>query len=47
MLFARQLNALCKLPKRFHSWYGDQITLKTEMDAQKTIHGQAFCHPYF
>jgi hypothetical protein len=35
VLFARQLNALRKLPKRFHLWYGDQITLKTELDAQK------------
>ncbi len=42
MLFARQLNALCKLPKRFHSWYGDQITLKTEMDAQKRFMGRPF-----
>lgn len=33
VLFVRQLNALRKLPKRFHLWYGDQMTLKSELDA--------------
>ena len=33
VLFLRQLNALRKLPKRFHRWYGDQMTLKNELDA--------------
>jgi hypothetical protein len=33
ILFLRQLNALRKLPKRFQRWYGDQVTLKTELDA--------------
>ncbi len=33
VLFVRQLNALRKLPKRYHLWYGDQITLKSELDA--------------
>ncbi len=33
VLFVRQLNALRKLPKRFHRWYGDQVTLKSELDA--------------
>jgi len=33
VLFVRQLNALRKLPKRFHRWYGDQMTLKSELDA--------------
>ena len=32
VLFVRQLNALRKLPKRFHRWYGDQVTLKSELD---------------
>jgi len=32
ILFLRQLNALRKLPKRFHRWYGDQMTLKSELD---------------
>jgi len=31
VLFVRQLNALRKLPKRFHQWYGDQVTLKSEL----------------
>ena len=34
VLFLRQLNALKKMPKRFHRWYGDQMTLKSELDAQ-------------
>ena len=33
VLFVRQLNALRKLPRRFHRWYGDQMTLKSELDA--------------
>lgn len=33
VLFLRQLNALRKMPKRFHRWYGDQMTLKSELDA--------------
>ena len=33
ILFVRQLNALRRLPKRFHRWYGDQVTLKSELDA--------------
>ncbi len=32
VLFLRQLNALRKMPKRFHRWYGDQMTLKSELD---------------
>ena len=35
VLFLRQLNALKKMPKRFHRWYGDQMTLKSELDAPK------------
>lgn len=33
ILFLRQLNALRKSPKRFQRWYGDQVTLKKELDA--------------
>ena len=33
LLFVRQLIALRKLPKRFHRWYGDQMSLKSELDA--------------
>jgi hypothetical protein len=33
IVFLRQLNALRKLPKRFHRWYGDQVTLKSELEA--------------
>ena len=33
VIFLRQLNALRKMPKRFHRWYGDQMTLKSELDA--------------
>jgi hypothetical protein len=33
ILFLRQLNALRKLPKRFQRWYGDQVTLKSELAA--------------
>ena|SRR5258706_13016231 len=32
ILFVRQLNALRKLPKRYHLWYGDQVTLKSELE---------------
>lgn len=34
LVFLRQLNALRRLPKRFHRWYGDQVTLKSELEAQ-------------
>lgn len=33
VVFLRQLNALRRLPKRFHRWYGDQVTLKSELEA--------------
>jgi CheY-like chemotaxis protein len=33
ILFVRQLNQLRKLPKRFQLWYGDQVTLKSELDS--------------
>lgn len=33
LVFLRQLNTLRKLPKRFQRWYGDQVTLKRELDA--------------
>ena len=33
ILFLRQLNVLRKMPKRFQRWYGDQMTLKNELDA--------------
>lgn len=33
ILFVRQLNQLHKLPKRFQIWYGDQVTLKSELDS--------------
>lgn len=35
VLFIRQLNALKKMPKRFHLWYGDQVTLKRELDSDR------------
>jgi hypothetical protein len=35
IVFLRQLNALRKLPKRFHRWFGDQVTLKSELDAPR------------
>ena len=31
VLFIRQLNALRRMPKRFQQWYGDQVTLKSEL----------------
>ena len=31
IIFLRQLNALRKMPKRFHRWYGDQVSLKKEL----------------
>lgn len=33
ILFVRQLTLLRKLPKRFQLWYGDQVTLKSELDS--------------
>jgi hypothetical protein len=33
IVFLRQLNALRRLPKRFQRWYGDQVTLKSELEA--------------
>jgi len=42
ILFVRQLNALRKLPKRFHRWYGDQVTLKSELDTSGRFVIQAF-----
>ena len=35
ILFLRQLTQLRKLPKRYQEWYGDQITLKTELDSAR------------
>jgi hypothetical protein len=37
ILFVRQLNRLRKLPKRFHEWYGDQVTLKSELDSGRYV----------
>jgi hypothetical protein len=34
-IFARQLDQLRKLPRRFQEWYGDQVTLKRELDSQQ------------
>lgn len=42
ILFLRQLVALRKLPKRYHRWYGDQITLKNEMDASSRFAARNF-----
>ena len=33
VLFLRQLNMLKKMSKRFQLWYGDQVTLKKELDS--------------
>lgn len=35
ILFLRQLTQLRKLPKRYQEWYGDQITLKKELDSSR------------
>src|SRR5436853_337327 len=35
VLFVRQLVALRKMPRRFHEWYGDQVSLKKEVDAER------------
>jgi hypothetical protein len=37
ILFVRQLNALRKLPKKYQLWYGDQVTLKSELDAGRFV----------
>lgn len=37
ILFVRQLNRLRTLPKRFHEWYGDQVTLKSELDSGRYV----------
>jgi hypothetical protein len=37
ILFVRQLNALRKLPKRYHQWYGDQVTLKRELESGRFV----------
>jgi hypothetical protein len=42
LLFLRQLIALRKLPKRYHRWYGDQITLKNEIDASSRFTARDF-----
>lgn len=34
LLFVRQLEALLKLPRRFQEWYGDQVTLKSELETR-------------
>jgi hypothetical protein len=35
ILFVRQLVTLRKAPKRLHEWYGDQVTLKKELDGNR------------
>lgn len=37
LIFVRQLNALLKMPKRFQQWYGDQVTLKRELDGDRFL----------
>lgn len=37
ILFVRQLNQLRKLPKRYQEWYGDQVTLKRELSADRFV----------
>lgn len=41
--FMRQLTRLNKMPKRFQLWYGDQVTLKREVDEGrvKSVHFDA------
>lgn len=36
-LFAHQLDQLRKLPRRFQEWYGDQVTLKRELDSGRFV----------
>lgn len=42
LLFLRQLIALRKLPKRYHRWFGDQITLKNEIDSSTRFTARYF-----
>lgn len=35
ILFVRQLVALRKMPRRFHDWFGDQVSLKKELDGKR------------
>jgi hypothetical protein len=35
ILFVRQLVALRKAPRRFHEWYGDQVSLKKELTGDR------------
>jgi DNA-binding response OmpR family regulator len=37
VLFVRQLNLLRKMSKRFQLWYGDQVTLKRELDSGRYV----------
>ena len=37
ILFIRQLDQLRKLPKRFQEWYGDQVTLKRELESGRYV----------
>ena len=37
ILFVRQLNRLRKLPRRFQEWYGDQVTLKHELESGRYV----------
>jgi len=37
LLFVRQLNQLRKMPRRFQEWYGDQVTLKREIDSGRFV----------
>jgi CheY-like chemotaxis protein len=37
VLFLRQLNLLRKMSKRFQLWYGDQVTLKKELDSGRYV----------
>jgi hypothetical protein len=35
ILFVRQLVTLRKMPRRFHEWYGDQVSLRKELDGKR------------
>lgn len=35
VLFVRQLVTLRKMARRFHEWYGDQVSLKKEVDGKR------------
>jgi len=37
LLFVRQLNLLKRMPRRYQEWFGDQVTLKQELDSGRFL----------